>query len=140
MAAHQQFKSECDINQIVARVRRGVPPRTIARQALYGDFSGVSDYRTALEHVRVANEAFMAIPAEIRLRFGNNPDQLHQFLLNPDNKIEAQRLGILPPDPVVEPVDKNEAEKTKKRRKNLRKKAQLLLDVTVLTDTTVSLM
>jgi hypothetical protein len=37
----------------------------------------------------------MALPADLRARFSNNPEELINFLDNPENKDEAIRLGLL---------------------------------------------
>src|SRR5580765_5072286 len=59
----QHFKDECDINEIVRRfgLTGKLPENVKAPQ--YGDFTGLSDYQTALNAVIAADEAFMELPA-----------------------------------------------------------------------------
>jgi len=70
----QEFKAECDINNIMRRYARdaflthvsGAEPR-------YLDVSEVTDFRTAIEQVRAAEEYFEGLPAKVRAKFGNDP-------------------------------------------------------------------
>jgi len=92
--AQQQFKDESDINHILKQFNvTGQLPPTI-QMPRYGDFSQVVDYHSALNLVIAADEAFMALPATIRSRFDNDPALLLDFLNNPENNAEAQKLGI----------------------------------------------
>lgn len=106
----QQFAEECDINEIVRRFGlTGVMPEN-PRLPVSGDFTGVSDFQTAMNAVRAAEEGFMELPAEVRYRFGNDPQRLMSFLEDGRNKDEAIRLGlvVLPPEvprDVVQAVD-----------------------------------
>ena len=92
----QQFKNECDINYIVKRFLQTGQFVNMRRPEEYtfGDFTGL-DYRSALDFVRSANEQFNTLDSHIRERFANNPYNLLQFLENPANREEAERLGLL---------------------------------------------
>lgn len=72
----QHFAEEVDINTIMRRygVTRELPlgPAT----GIYGDFTGIADYADAVERVRGAQERFMALPADVRERFDNDPANL----------------------------------------------------------------
>lgn len=98
----QSHKDECDINILVARATKsgGVLP-SAQTAASYGDFSNVGDYQDALDRIIDANEAFAALPSNIRKRFSNDPAELLEFVANADNVSEAIELGILnfTPDP-----------------------------------------
>ncbi len=102
--AQQHMKDECDINVIVERfgVTGRVPVTPI--EPSYGDFSGVGDYHTALNKLRAADEAFMALPAKVRAKFDNDPNALLQFLQNEENRDEAIQIGLIDGQPVVETV------------------------------------
>lgn len=110
--AQQNSRDECDINVIMAKFGKGQALPENFKAPQYGDFSAISDYQTALNAVRSAGESFMEMPAQLRARFNNDPNQLMSFLDNSDNRAEAQKLGILPPPPVVAPVASPEALKT----------------------------
>lgn len=93
---HQSFKEECDINVVVAMHQRtGSLQHVNVGTPTYGDYSEVGSYQEALDTVIAAQDAFMALPAKVRTRMGNNPAVLLEFLANPDNKAEAQKLGLV---------------------------------------------
>lgn len=86
---------DADINVIVDRyVRTGHIP-ALSRVPSYGDFDGISDYRTALHAVRAAEEQFMALPAKVRSRFENDPAAFVDFCEDPANRVELADLGLL---------------------------------------------
>lgn len=91
----QAHANETDINEIVRRYQRtgALPTRNGA--PMYGDFTQVVDYHSAVEAVRQASEAFMMLPPEVRKRFGNNPGELLEFLSNESNREEAVKLGLV---------------------------------------------
>ena len=95
--AQQHFKDECDINNILRQFNvTGLLPET-PLSPRYGDFTGIGDYHTALNRVIAAEHEFMALPAQIRSRFDNDPAKLIDFLENQENKDEAIKLGLVNP-------------------------------------------
>lgn len=102
---HQSFLEECDINRIVRQVDvsglAADPGRPAPR---YFDASSVLPFQDALNQVIAAQDAFDALPAKVRARFGNDPAQFVDFLQDPDNVDEAVKLGLAEPRPVPEPV------------------------------------
>lgn len=91
----QQFKDECDINEIVRRFGlTGELPENV-RTPRSGDFTGVNDYQSAMNAVRAADEAFMELPGELRKRFDNDPQKLMDFMEDENNKEEAIKLGLV---------------------------------------------
>ena len=97
----QQFKAECDINEIVRRFGvTGELPNGVS-MPLSGDFTGVTDYHSALNLVRQAQEGFMELPASVRERFDNDPARVLAFLDDESNRDEAVRLGIVAKPPEV---------------------------------------
>lgn len=107
---HQSFKEECDINTIVRRFGlTGELPENL-RMPVSGDFTGVTDFHTAMIVVRQAQEEFLRVPAHIRARFANDPGEMMAFLEDERNRDEAVRLGLVNPVPektrdVVQAVD-----------------------------------
>lgn len=71
----QQFREEVDVNVIVSRfgVGRQVAVDTMG---VYGDFTGIFDYESALARIEGAQARFMSLPAEVRERFQNDPGRL----------------------------------------------------------------
>ena len=106
--AVQASKEECDINNIIKRyMRTGELPGL--RQAIYADISEIKDLKSSLDDAYAAQEAFMALPAEIRRRFDNDPVKLVEFSMDNKNYDEAVKLGLVidkrppsrqPPPPV----------------------------------------
>ena len=97
--AQQHFKDECDINNILRQfnVTGLLPENSLSPR--YGDFTGISDYHTAINRVIAAEDEFMSLPAQLRARFNNDPAQLIEFLDTPENLKEAISLGLVNPQP-----------------------------------------
>jgi len=93
--AQQHFKEECDINTILQKfnITGLLPENTLSPR--YGDFTGIGDYHTAMNRVIAVQEEFEALPAQIRARFNNDPENLIEFLENLDNRPEAEELGLV---------------------------------------------
>ena len=86
---HQSFKDECDINNILANyTRTGELGVDVPSHASYLDLSDVKDYQTSLNILAEAQSAFDALPAKVRARFNNNPEELLHFVH--DEKHTAQ--------------------------------------------------
>lgn len=106
----QHFKDETDINVLLERFRiTGQMPEGV-KMPTYGDFEGVADYHTAANAIAEAHESFEMLPAQIRKRFSNDPAKFIDFCSNPDNRQEAERMGLVPtktavdePKPVAQP-------------------------------------
>jgi len=113
----QSQAEEADINVIVKRFGlTGQIPSGI-RTPTYGDFLNVYDFQSAMNAIRQAQESFDAMPAEVRSRFHNDPNEFVNFCseLDEDGKYknleEMEKLGLTKPvpevkvDPVVEAIN-----------------------------------
>lgn len=101
----QSFKEECDINTLVQRFGlTGQLPENV-RAPVYGDFTEVVDYQSALNAVIAADASFMELPASVRSRFANNPALFVDFCSDPANREEAIKLGLVVPPPVKAPPE-----------------------------------
>ena len=101
----QQFKDDADLNVMLERFKVTGNMPVPAALPQYGDFSGVSDFRTALDTVRKAEGQFMALDAKLRARFGHDPQALLEFISDDKNREEAVKLGLVnPAAPVPEPI------------------------------------
>lgn len=100
----QSQLQDTDINVIMERaLRTGVVP--VSRQApSYGDFRGITDFRTAMEVVSAAEETFMGLPAAFRARMENDAQRFLAFCEDPGNLPEMAQLGLVPPVEVQEPA------------------------------------
>lgn len=99
----QQFKKECDVNEIVMKFRRTGTITHVRNAAagVYADMSSIPSYQDALNTIIKANEAFAEVPADIRNRFAHDPQKFIDFLADPKNDDEAVKLGLkVRPDPV----------------------------------------
>lgn len=91
----QSFKDECDINRIMSKWEKtGVIDHVRQIQGQYGDFTDVKDYRSALDAVIQAQDAFDGFPAELRARFSNDPALFLDFVQDPSNMEEMIKLGL----------------------------------------------
>lgn len=100
----QEFAKDADINEIVRRFGLTGHLPDVVNVPLSGDFTGISDYHSAVLAVRKAEEDFMELPAEMRARFDNDPQKLMNFLDNGENRDEAIKLGLVS-KPVAVPRD-----------------------------------
>lgn len=93
----QSDLKDSDINVIMKRAATtGLIPAT-KREALYGDFTDIGDFRTAQDRITAAREAFNELPAALRKRFGNDPSAFIDFAQNPDNADELVKMGLAEP-------------------------------------------
>lgn len=103
----QDFKDQCDINNIIKAFTLTGQINHISAKAATGVFMDVPDgldYQAALNTVIAAENAFMALPALIRDRFKNDPAEFLEFVTNPANADELVRLGIRNAPPPAAPT------------------------------------
>lgn len=98
----QSFKDEVDVNTIARRFGiTGAMAGVAAGQPMYGDFTGISDFDSAVAMVEDARRRFMSLPAEVREEFGNNPGNLVRFA----NEATPEEFAeFFAPEPVAEVV------------------------------------
>lgn len=94
----QSQAEDADINVMMKRFgvtgQFPINPKT----PLYGDFSDVTDFASALNAVQAAEHAFLEYPADFRARFENNPQLFLEFCENPANRDEIKKLGLAAAD------------------------------------------
>lgn len=107
----QSFKDECDVNKIMKKFKKVMGSDYLSRYngivgGQFGDFSSVTDYRTAIEQVSAAKDVFGALPAIIRKRFDHDPATFLDFCHDPKNIDELKSLGLTKAldSPVLTPV------------------------------------
>lgn len=93
--AQQQFAEECDINTIVDRFHLSGEMPQVLDLPVYGDFTGIFDYQSAMNQIVAARETFMSLPAKLRARFHNDPQEFVAFCSDDENTDEARKLGLL---------------------------------------------
>lgn len=97
----QQFAEESDINFIADRfglTDNPIPEGFIVQEGgpvpQFMNYEGIFNFQTAQNQVTAARQAFMALPAKVRTRFSNDPQEYLDFFNDPNNMEEAIRLGI----------------------------------------------
>lgn len=97
----QQFAEESDINEIVRRFGlTGELPDNF-RAPVSGDFTGITDFQSAMNAVISAQKEFDSLPAHVREEFRNDPQRLMDFVADSKNRDKAIELGLVP-----KPVEK----------------------------------
>ena len=92
----QSFANQCEINNIMARHQRGIANTHINQhQAQYG-FATSNDFADSMRIVKTAQDMFNALPSNIRTRCGNDPGNFLEFVQDPENLDEMQKLGLIP--------------------------------------------
>ncbi|WNK14709.1 MAG: internal scaffolding protein [Microvirus sp.] len=97
-----EFAAQCDINNIIKEFTRTGQINHIAAKAAQGAFLDLPDdldYQTSLNAVNRAQDAFAALPAAIRNRFGGDPAKFLAFCDDPANGPEMLELGLRDPPP-----------------------------------------
>ena len=106
--AQQSFKEECDINVILRRFAvTGQLPDNV-RVPQYAEFEEAFDFMSCMNVIRAGEEAFAAMPSDVRERFANDPARFIAFANNKDNYDEALKMGLVvsrpaPPAPAPTP-------------------------------------
>lgn len=113
----QSFKDECDINNIVKRFEATGQIDHInqaAARGVYQDLPEALDLQRGLNIIAQAEEAFMALPADARAAFDNDPVKFVAAAYNPseENQKLFIRLGLAKhlekADPSIEVPPKTE--------------------------------
>ena len=103
--AKQEFKDECDINNVMLQyARTGELPYTTLKPS-FGDFRSARTYQESMNLIIEAQNSFKELPAMVRAQFKNDPSQLIDFLNNPANKDKAIELGLIDGVITGKPVD-----------------------------------
>ena len=93
------FLEETDINHIMAKYQRtGLVSHLAKHQPRYGEASGM-EFRDAMQIVVEAQEMFDDLPSSVRKRFGNDPAVFLDYVSDPDNVKELEKLGLVAGEP-----------------------------------------
>ncbi|QCQ84776.1 internal scaffolding protein [Blackfly microvirus SF02] len=105
--AVQDQRDEVDINTIVRRFGLTGQLPDAVRAPEFGDFTGAMDYQSSLNAIRAAQDSFMEMPAELRTRLDNDPQQFLEFVADPKNVDELKKYNLVRSDgpvPVISPL------------------------------------
>ena len=108
----QQFKDECDINNIMKSYQEtGTISHLNPKAHLFGDFSDIKDFRESMELITYAQQEFDQLPAKVRSRFNNDPAELVEFCNHASNLEEAISLGLAT-KPAAQPINDDDSTTT----------------------------
>lgn len=94
----QEFKAECDLNNIIKMFQPHEIVSMIQANALAGRYEDLPDdidYQQAIHLVREAEAAFEALPSKVRDRFGQDATRFLAFTSDPNNIEEMREMGLL---------------------------------------------
>lgn len=122
----QQFKDDCDVNVIMEKfLKTGTITHLRREPGAYLNLLEMPDYQESLQTVINAQNSFMELDADVRLRFENDPGKFLEWLGDPSKEQEHVAMGLRVPkqnDPVVDQLealnkkmDKAEPKKTVKK-------------------------
>ena len=98
----QHFAEESEINNILrSHDRNGVIEHIHRGNAIYADFSGITDLSDALHQIKEAQQEFLNVPSEIREKFQNDAGQFFKFASDENNLDELRKMGLANPDQSV---------------------------------------
>lgn len=103
---HQDAAEHVNINNIYRKTQLGQLPIGSSKMPDYGDFSNVESYDTALDVIRRAEEAFMDLPADIRKKYNNDPQEYYEKTLS-----DAQQHVEIQQAKAMEEKEAKDAEK-----------------------------
>lgn len=106
----QEFRDECDITNIIDKFSRTgeLPQPFVGGSGVFADVSDIPDYQSSQNNVVRVREWFDGLPSNIRSRFDNDPSKLVQFINDPSNRSEAEKLGLLvSEDKTINPLSKD---------------------------------
>jgi len=92
----QSYKSMCDVNNIMANyAKTGMLSHTTTIQPSYIDNTLIPSLEHAHDIVNAATRAFYELPPTIRKLMDNNPQNLENFVQDPENYQMLEKHGIL---------------------------------------------
>lgn len=94
----QSDKDSTDINLIIKRYCEcGICPTCTVKPPISEDVAMLSgeDFNSMMQKIAQVNNQFYELPAEVRKKFANNPSNMLEFIQDPNNREEAEKLGLV---------------------------------------------
>ena len=95
----QSHLDETDINKIFHASNHSPDLLIPENPPTFGDFSDVSDFTEMQNRVADAISGFEKLPSETRAFFEHKPENLVEFMNNPDNAQDAIDMGLIELEP-----------------------------------------
>jgi phage internal scaffolding protein len=100
MVTKQEFKDECDINNIISQFKlTGIISHINNNKPLYEDLPSQPDYQTSLNTIIAAEEAFNSLPSTVRDYFNGDPARFLGAFNDPKMEDKLREFGLLNPKP-----------------------------------------
>ena len=91
----QGCEKECDVNMIIKTYTKEDLIRAVQGfEYSYGDLTG-DDFKSFMDSVIGAKDAFMKLPSKTRAFFENDPGKMLTFMEDPNNRAKAIELGMI---------------------------------------------
>ena len=98
----QEFKKECDVNELMRRYKTtGVLPQATSTPR-YLDCASVPNFADAMQLMIDAEAAFMRLPAIVRRGFDNDPQAFVAFAQDGENLPKLREWGLAAPEKAPE--------------------------------------
>lgn len=106
----QQFKDECDINNIMAKYQvTGVVDHVAKYDGQYGEIPEI-DYHKAMTVIADANSMFEELPSSVRDHFNNDPAGFLKFCEDEENIDKLREWNLANPIPLSDSVRQEAAQ------------------------------
>lgn len=95
--AVQYFREACDVNLIISKIDKGIEPQHLnSRKPEFIDTTQFNSFHDALNVVKNAEETFNQLDVYTQGLVGGDAEQFLEYLDDPENREEAEKLGLLP--------------------------------------------
>lgn len=90
----QEFKAECNINNIMAKYQKtGIIDHIMKYSPTYGEYSPI-DFQEAMDTIKQGESLFAELPSKARKYFNNDPAEFMEFVNDPENIEKLVELGL----------------------------------------------
>jgi len=101
----KHYKNDVNMTNIIKKYQQSHIAPPLSKPGKYLDFREFPrTFSQALEALDAVQDTFDALPSEVRSKFRNNPQELLDFVSDPQNKEEGIKLGLIP-KPIPPPRD-----------------------------------
>lgn len=92
----QDYRDECTIPKVIEKYNiTGRVTNVRTDEPMYGEFHDVPNYQESLQIIIDADNKFNALSSKIRDRFQNDPAKMIEFMQDPENAEECEKLGLM---------------------------------------------